>query len=576
MTTERAPRLGIALAAILAIAFSLRVVAVSFGLPAVYNPDEVAIMNRAMGLWANGFNPHNFVYPSLYFYVLFVWEGLWFVAGRAVGLFGSLADFERSFFVDPTSIYIAGRLLSAICGVLTVWVTWRLGERLFGRVAGMAAAALLAVAPLAVRDAHYVKHDVPVTLLVALVHLVALSAMREHEARRRRGLWIVTGIVAGLAMSMHYYAVFVMAPVLVLAVAPAEATESAAARLSRALTITLVAAVAFAATSPFLLLDLGTAMRDIVANRQIVVDRAAATGGLFGSIAYYLSWLATDGVGHTTAGLALAGLLVVKQSGWRHATVALLFPAIFLIFLGSTVPASRYLNPILPFIAILAGAAVARMLELGAAARFAGAMSLAAAAMLAGALSTRTVFFLQQPDTRTEAAVWIEREIPPGASILIQPYSVPLRASRSAMVEALTEHLGDPSRASVKFQRQLSLTPYPAPSYRTIYLGSGGLDVDKIYVDPADFDRGTGREPFLRARVTYVVLKRYNVPDPAMAALSRVLMRDGRLLATFSPYGAGLDDRAREAVPPFLHNTDVRINPHLRQPGPIIEIWSIG
>src|SRR5690349_25062024 len=84
----------------------LRLIGIAYGLPAVYNPDEVAIMNRAIGLGQNGLNPHNFLYPSLYFYALFAWEGAWFVVGRATGTFASLAAFERGFFTDPTSIYV--------------------------------------------------------------------------------------------------------------------------------------------------------------------------------------------------------------------------------------------------------------------------------------------------------------------------------------------------------------------------------------------------------------------------------------------------------------------------------------
>jgi len=47
----------------------------------------------------------------------------------------------------------------------------------------------------------------------------------------------------------------------------------------------------------------------------------------------------------------------------------------------------------------------------------------------------------------------------------------------------VTEHLGDPRKASTKSQLRLRLPTWPEPSFRVIYLGHGGLDVDKIYVD---------------------------------------------------------------------------------------------
>ena len=76
----------VALIAILVIGSALRLVGLAYGLPAVYNPDEIAIMNRALGLSQNRLDPQNFLYPSLYFYALFAWEGLWFVVGRVSGL----------------------------------------------------------------------------------------------------------------------------------------------------------------------------------------------------------------------------------------------------------------------------------------------------------------------------------------------------------------------------------------------------------------------------------------------------------------------------------------------------------
>ena len=57
-------------------ALALRLYGLRYGLPAVYNPDEVAIMSRALAFAKGDLNPHNFLYPSFYFYALFAWEGL--------------------------------------------------------------------------------------------------------------------------------------------------------------------------------------------------------------------------------------------------------------------------------------------------------------------------------------------------------------------------------------------------------------------------------------------------------------------------------------------------------------------
>jgi hypothetical protein len=189
---------------------------------------------------------------------------------------------------------------------------------------------------------------------------------------------------------------------------------------------------------------------------------------------------------------------------------------------------------------------------------------------LVGAL--RLDLFFRQADTRTLAQNVIEREVPAGSTILVQPYSVVLTQSRESLVEALQAHQIDPARASTKFALRLALDPYPAPAYRTLYLGEGGLDQDKIYLG---FSQASSADGLQRAGVQYVVLKRYNTEDPVVEPLRARLVRDGRLLTTISPYHAGADAATRARVAPFLHNTDTPYDPALERPGPGIEVWQV-
>ena len=141
----------------------LRLYGLRYGLPAVYNPDEVAIMSRALAFAKWDFNPHNFLYPSFYFYALFAWEGLTAllaVATRSVESFGA---FQREFFLDPTRVFVAGRLLTALLGAGTVVATGVLGSRVSGRFAGVLAALAArrraaARAELALRQARRAGH----------------------------------------------------------------------------------------------------------------------------------------------------------------------------------------------------------------------------------------------------------------------------------------------------------------------------------------------------------------------------------------------------------------------------------
>jgi hypothetical protein len=562
------------LAAILAVAAVLRLLGIEHGLPAVYNPDEISIMARALAFAKGDFNPHNFLYPTFYFYVLFGWVGAYFVAGWLAGAIPSLAAFQRQFFVDPSGVYLAGRLLSVACGVATVALVAALARRTHGRLAAWSAALFMAAAPFAVQDAHYVKHDVPATVTVVLAHLAFVSLIADatrHGSVRRV---CAAGAACGVAFSTHYYTVFLALPLAAAVVWSSNDWRSACRGLA---TAAAAASVVFFALSPFLLPELGTAVADISANRAIVVDRAVAGRlGPFASAGAYMRMLAGDAAGWPVAALALAGVPLLWRLDRRKAVLLLLFPLAFLAFISNTVPATRYLNPILPSLTVLAGVSVATIAERQVRARTRVAVALMLVAAIPGLWqSIRVGLFFRQTDTRTLALRYIEAHVPAGSSVGLQPQSVPLIQSRESLMESLRVNLGDPGLASPKFAIRLGLDPYPAPAFRTIFIGDGGLDADKIYVQYRELGGERGLDA-LRARgVGWVVLKRFPRPQPDTVPFNEALRAEGRLVASFSPYRDGAAAVRAELPAPYLHNTDARITPQVERPGPLVEVWQL-
>lgn len=611
-----------------ALALGLRLYGLRFGLPAVYNPDEVAIMARALAFAKGDLNPHNFLYPSFYFYVLFAWEGLTAVLAVATRAVDSLAGFQREFFLDPTRVFVAGRLLTALLGTATVIALGILGGRIRAPLAGPIAAVLLAIAPLHVLNSHYVKHDVPVTLLIVLAYLAydrlwALSPdvgsqtnlssspggtgrppSREALRRARRGAagsqteiqpaavppgrfgaigegssvtqsrgfgleapLFVAAAITGAAFSTHYYTIFLAIPLAWSAARGARSRTDAVRRIAIAAG---VSAFVFFLLSPFLLAEPGTALRDIRANREIVVDRAAGELGYAAGLARYAQMLLLDTVGLPSALLALAGIGVAARRDPRRTLWLLAFPLPFVLFIASTYPATRYLVPLAPFMTLFAAIALA---ELWRQTRFGniGYILLIAAFVAATAESVRLGNFIRQTDTRTLAREFIEARVPAGTTILSQPYSVPLESTPEALREAVTRSGG---ATPTKTRLQLERAPYPAPAYRVLLMGRG-LDADKLYVG---VDQLGGSDPLAalrREHVAFVVLKRYNDPDPATLPFLAALAREGRQIAVFSPYRAAGGSESGRRAEPFLHNTDARIVAALERPGPVVEIWQI-
>ncbi len=566
--------LALGLGAIAFGALALRLLGLQYGLPEVYNPDEVAIMARTLAFAKGSLNPHNFLYPTFYFYVLFAWVGVYLGFVYLSGGAPTIAALQRLYFTSPTGIYTAGRALGAVAGAATPLVLYRLAERLADRRTGVAAAVFLATTPLAVLDAHYVKHDVFATLLVvsAYVAIVRVWPAPRDSGPRRRDV-AIAGAACGAAFSTHYYCVFLALP-LAWSCVQAWRFEGWARVLRELVVAGACSAVVFFALSPFLALEPLTAWRDITANRAIVLDRAVASGA-FAPALRYLEILGREAMSAPVVLLGAVGALWMLVSIPTRAVLLLAFPLPFFAFISNTVPASRYLNPVLPFVVLFAAWAIGRAAD-RLRARAWMFWSVVAACALPGAVtSVRTDLFIRQADTRTLALEYIERTIPAGTTILVQPYSAPLPPSREGLVEALTRHLGSPEAASTKFQLQLGLSPYPSPAYRVIYLGRGGLDVDKIYVDPAELGGPQGLTELRRLGVAFVVFKRYNRLDPEVIPFVDALAREGRLRAVFSPYRPRATESERTRVDPFLHNTDARIDEALERPGPPLEIWQL-
>lgn len=554
----------VGLGLIFALALAPRLIGLRYGLPAVYNPDETAIMSRALAFAKGDLNPHNFLYPSFYFYALFAWEGLTALLAVATREVTSVGAFQREFFLDPTRVFVAGRLLTALLGAATAVVTGLLGSRVTSRLVGPLAALLLAVAPLHVLNSHYVKHDVPVTFLIVLAYLAYDRLWSRGDSRSL----LLAAAVTGVAFSTHYYAIFLAIPLAWSAARGARNTGDAIRRIAVA---AVVSGAVFFLLSPYILVEPGTALRDIRANRQIVVDRAVDHLGYLASAARYGRLLLFDTVGVPAAVLALVGLGVgARRDPWR--TIWLLaFPVPFLLFIASTFPASRYLVPVVPFMALFAALALAELWRLTRGVNV-GHLLFVAAFVAAALECQRTIFFIRQTDTRTLALQYIQAHVPSGATVLTQPYSVPLEPT----AEVLREAVGRSGREMpTKTALQIARAPYPKAAYRLIYLGRG-MDADKLYL-PYDQLGGTDPLQALRAEhVAFVVLKRYNHADPTTLPFLAALARTGRRIAVFSPYrdGGALTDEGQRPEP-FLHNTDTRIVAALERPGPVVEIWQI-
>ncbi|MEI6667374.1 MAG: glycosyltransferase family 39 protein [Acidobacteriota bacterium] len=548
----------------LALGLALRAASLGHGLPHVYNPDEVSILSRALSLASGDLNPHNFLYPTLYFYLLAAATGAYAAVSMAAGQSHSLAQFETLFWQDPTAVYVVGRLLSVAAGVATIFAVYRLALRVGDRATARIAALLVAVAYIPVRDAHFLKHDVPATFLIVLAVLASWWVWQRGLARD----YAVGGAAVGIAFAFHYPAA--LAAAALLAAHLLRAPRSVAGLLGPRTWLAVAAfAIAFAVCSPYVLLDPTTALRDIQANRAIIVDRAQHVFGLFGSALPQLEILATQGTGIAWLVAAVVGGAVLARQSAAAMLWLASFPVVFVVLISNTWPFGRTANPLYPFLAVMAAVGivwVGRMFGRRSTFAIIGLASIAVVQPLA--TSVLFDYLMAQTDTRTLASQWIEAHLPAGASVAVEPYSVQLETTREQLSAAMQAAGARRDRGGRRSHALLARTPYPSPAYRLFYVGDGGMDDDKIYLRPLAFSRAITEWPMEEPCIDYVALK--SAAPYGTNPLSPSVARYAQLAHTEDPFAPSV-----ERATGFLPDFDVTPSLAVQRPGPRIDVWQI-
>ena len=107
---------------LLVAAFLLRIWGIKQGLPYAYNADENAhFVPKAIALFGHGWNPHYFVNPPAYTYVLHVLFDLWF---------GGRAGVSHAYATNQTEVFVVARVASAVLGTVAVGLLYLVGARL--------------------------------------------------------------------------------------------------------------------------------------------------------------------------------------------------------------------------------------------------------------------------------------------------------------------------------------------------------------------------------------------------------------------------------------------------------------
>jgi hypothetical protein len=340
--------------------------------------------------------------------------------GTWTGAFHGPADYLLAVRMDPTPMVVPARALSIAADGVSVWLTFRIGERLRPG-AGTIAALLAALSPILITTSSAIFTD-PIMLVLSLA---ALDRMQVYTTSSRP--WSMA-VWTGLAIGAKY-------PALVLFILLAWtlfSAHGARAGVVRLLAVAGVVALVFLATSPYVLIDRAAFLRDVGFGRVLASEGLlGATAGPSGG--HTLGALARD-LGFVGSALALIGLaLALVRPRSSAALVALTALAFLAPVLASPLRFERYLLGVIPPACVLAGMAAmwaASLVPMRARAAALTTLLLAAAAPVA----TRAwaVAIAASTTTESQARRWIAEHVSRDALIMMEPYGPYLRTRREA------------------------------------------------------------------------------------------------------------------------------------------------
>lgn len=408
---------GVALGLLLLTSFVLRLWGIKQGLPYSYNIDEAQhFVPRAISFFSQDLNPHYFLNPPAYSYLL---------GGVFEAWFGSADAAVRAYVSDPTAVFVVGRVVAAVLGTVAVWLTWLAGARLFSRPVGLLGAAIFGYAFLPVFYSHLALNDVPALAPVAL-SLYGVAGVHRHGRWRD---YLLAGAGIGLAAATKYTGGITL--VCLLAATGGDAGggagwRRAGARLAAALAVALAA---FTVANPYWILDFQSFISGVSSQASEAAGSEPVKLGTRpgGGVSYYL-WTFTWGLGLAPSIAALTGTVILALRR-RLMMLAILVPApiAFILFMGDQQRYfGRWLMPIFPIVALLAAYGTVEIVRwLAAHARI---PAISSASVLTTLLLTPSVVavihndrVLSRPDTRNLTRTWMVQHVPAGAKVVIEP-----------------------------------------------------------------------------------------------------------------------------------------------------------
>jgi dolichyl-phosphate-mannose-protein mannosyltransferase len=412
------PRLGL-LVGLTLLGGWLRFSAINFGLPDQLRPDEEKIVPRALD-FEDDWNPHLAIYPAAQTYLTHA------VLRSYAILTGAGHDLSAAYHSDnQAQAYLIGRYLAGAMGTATIPVIYLAGATVSGPAAGIMSAAIMAVTFLHVRDSKFVKVEVPAGFWLAL----SILMMLRISVRARSSDYCMAGVFCGLAAATHYTSGAISVGIFV---AHLEACRRAGKPFidslrDRKIYLAGLAAIgAFSCANPYFFLDWTQTKSDYLLLHEYYLHFTHGQGPYDYGWRWLILRAMPAGVGVELEIFLLVALvwMAIRPRPGTYALLAFVLVCLLSLISGHPWLEVRYLINPLVAMALIGGIMAADIIAIAGSWKGPRLGFLATVSMLL--LLAPSVIrdvqlnkLLNQTDTRTIARIWMQRHIPPGATVIM-------------------------------------------------------------------------------------------------------------------------------------------------------------
>lgn len=429
----------VALFAICAMCFWIRVEHISASLPYPQHIDEIAITKPAARILTSGnFHPSEFIHPSFPKYLATAGMAVGFVLAapdleikaRMLKIGRDLGDVSFPFYTVPRVVETARQLfalLSVVALAASGVVAWRLLHR--------PGALLLAPFVLALSSYffsmswRYMNIDI---VSACFVILGIAAIMRISPLSNSHRFVVLAAICVGLAAGSKYSHGLLLLPLLIAICLLGDRGR----RFEATVIAVATSGLSFLAVVPYSVIDLPGFLNGLAhaarsyANLMLPYD--SGNPGI-DTLPFYIKALSRD---FGSAGLVLGftGLVSIALSDWRRALVFISYPVALLVLLSmQQVEYQRNMLPVFPLVAVLVAAGIyslhglamrvprVRRIEQPALRRTIGAVVFLG--ISASGLNVPIRSFAGQVeaagDTRVNAVAWIEQHVAADTTVIV-------------------------------------------------------------------------------------------------------------------------------------------------------------